>query len=83
MVRGTINPNSMQAQQIERKDLPGFRESTATPFYVPPPTAKEIKAMEKAKKKAEKEQAAQQATGAKMDADQKEVDLKSASALAK
>ena len=83
VVRGTINPNSMQAQQIERKDLPGFRESTATPFYVPPPTAKEIKAMEKAKKKAEKEQAAQQATGAKMDADQKEVDLKSASALAK
>ena len=65
VVHGSINPKWTQQMQIPREDLPGFRESAGSPFYVPPPTAKELKEIEKARKKAEKEKKDHAAADAK------------------
>jgi type IV pilus assembly protein PilQ len=61
VVRGTINPSLAKEIQVQRSDLPGFRENQEAPFYVPPPpTAAEIKAANKAAAKAKKDEAAAQ-----------------------
>jgi type IV pilus assembly protein PilQ len=59
VARGTILPGLTKEMQVQRSDLPGFRETQEVPFYVPPPpTAKDIKAASKAAAKAKKEAAA-------------------------
>ncbi len=58
--RASINPKLVKQMEIQRSDLPGFQETQQTPFYVPPPpSAKEIKAAQKAavKAKAKEEKA--------------------------
>ncbi|MCX6939034.1 MAG: hypothetical protein NTU80_14300 [Verrucomicrobia bacterium] len=53
VARASINPKLIKQMEIQRSDLPGFQESQETPFYVPPPpSAKEIKAAQKAAEKA-------------------------------
>jgi type IV pilus assembly protein PilQ len=63
VARASINPKLIKQMEIQRSDLPGFKETEETPFYLPPPpTAREIKAAQKAaqkaKAKADKEEAA-------------------------